>query len=106
MSFRDFKGIWWVGTAADGEELGHRVAIGGRPDQVTIICIDKEIAHAFGKARYNPELDRIEVEREDSKYMITMKKEITCRPLAPRGTGPGSWTAEDTAGGTYGHKGE
>jgi hypothetical protein len=97
MSFRQFRGIWWVRTASDGEEEGHRVAIGGRPGNVTIICIDEEVPHAFGKAQYNAELDQIEVDRNGSPYVITMG--ITCRPVSQVPNGPGSWTAEDTAGG-------
>jgi hypothetical protein len=113
MSFCDFKGIWWVHEDPEragkygGEEPGHRVAIGGIPDNVTILCIDDcSEKHAYYDPQYMLKPERIEVkDQSDALHWILLTKGhpsvIACGlpPSNSGGAGPGSWTAEDNPGG-------
>jgi hypothetical protein len=114
MSFSDFKGIWWVhenaertGNYAREEPGGHRIAIGGIPDKVTILCIDDgSQEHAYYEPEYKLTPERIEVkDQRGIQYWIRLTKGhpsvIACGPPDPYGNGPGSWTAEDNPGGNY-----
>ncbi len=107
MSFSNFKGIWQVkdDPAPTGEESGHRIAIGGRPHAVKIVCIDAEGVHEFGEGKY---LDSNQISVSDASglsYLISLTRGephdvITCKPsLEAKGGGnPGSWTADDNIG--------
>jgi len=106
MSFADFKGIWTVTASTEGEETGHRVAIGGNADAVKILCIDKEASHVFPVGSYEPSPEeRIRLDSENRIFHITLHRgdpnKIECRPDTE---GPGSWTADDSVGdGGHGH---
>lgn len=106
MSFTDFRGIWWVKDEPKpiGEGEGHRVVIGGNADHVTVLCVDSGAEdHGFYNAAYKLDPERIEVfNQSGNKYAITLSRTITCTPLSSDHAGPGSWTAEDTAGGMGG----
>ena len=110
MSFCDFKGIWWVHgdpkrAEEYGERPGHRIAIGGIPDKVTILCVDDHSEeHAFRDPEYKLTPERIEVyAKGETLYWIELTKGhpsvISCKPSNSNSGGPGSWTAEDNPGG-------
>ena len=113
MSFCDFKGIWWVKGDPEhagkhgGETPGHRVAIGGTPDQVTILCIDDSSEeHTYDNPQYMLRPERIEVyAKGETLYWIVLTRGhpsvISCGAPDSNSGGPGSWTAEDNPGGTY-----
>jgi len=118
MSFSEFKGIWTVNWAIGGEKVPHRVAIGGNPDAVMILCIDDEGGHPFPdpiQCKYNPDPERIEIQNGDTTYLISLARgvtvnRITCavkppntEPIPPYGAG--SWTADDNVGGAGGGDG-
>jgi len=112
MSFCDFKGIWWVHgdpkrAEEYGEKPGHRIAIGGIPDKVTILCVDDHSEeHRYSRPEYKLNPERIEVKDwKDLLYVITLVKGhpsvISCGASDSNSGGPGSWTAEDNPGGYY-----
>jgi hypothetical protein len=117
MSFSDFKGIWWVQGDSkrtedyEGEVPGHRLAIGGIPDKVTILCInDGTEKHAYYDPEYKLKPERIEVKDQGgaSHTLLLIKGNpsvLACHPSNGSGAGPGSWTAEDNPGGNYRHEG-
>jgi hypothetical protein len=115
MSFCDFKGIWWVRDTQgmSGEKPDHRVAIGGRPAAVTLICINDEYGHKFEAAKYEstPDSEWIEIQDRQGKpihridFQDDQRTKILCSRIINSG-GPGSWTAEDNPGGVHGPKDE
>jgi hypothetical protein len=108
MSFSDFRGIWWVKDEPKprGEEPGHRVVIGGNPDHVTVLCVDDGAEdHGYYNATYKLNPERIEVHNKSGNvYAIMLTRAITCTLLNSDYSGPGSWTAEDNAGGMGGNE--
>lgn len=102
MSFNDFKGIWVVREAFGGEDPGDRIAIGGRPNRVWILCVDQPSRHLFNRGRYEEAGNRIVVPVDTQNFEITLKpgepNEISCRPVLGPPQGPGSWTADDNSG--------
>jgi hypothetical protein len=102
MSFNDFKGIWFVKDAESGEIVGHRIAIGGLPLAVRVICIDDQDGHRYYSPRYVADPEHIEVkDAAGASFALTVEtgdpNVVRCAPLRDH-QGPGSWTADDNSG--------